>query len=263
MNNVVALPPNPFAELKEQATLAFRSNLLPRSIDTVEKAIVVALAGKELGLSPMAALTGIYVVNGMYALRGATMLRLIYERIPGARITVLTPPEKADRECVVEMARPNSKPQVFRFTLEDAKKAGYSSKATWQQHTATMLRWAAIRTGARIVFADAIAGCYMEDELEEAQVGEQKAEAVRASLAPAPEVLPAESEPEPAPPIGDYVIPMGVPKWAGMRLSEVDASALADYCLSKREQAERERKRIGGALREFLEKAEAFLSEQT
>jgi hypothetical protein len=154
-----------WTELKEQAVLGYESGLLPRTIDTAQKAVTIAMMGKELGLSPMQSLCGIYVVNGMAALRGSLMLRLIYERVPGARITILTPPENADEECEVEMQRPNGKAQVFRFTLEDARKAGFLQKPIWQLHTATMLRWAAIRTGARIIFADAIAGCYMEDEI--------------------------------------------------------------------------------------------------
>lgn len=158
-------PRSHWQELKEQAVLAFESGLLPRSVDTRAKAITIALMGREFGLSPMQSLCGIYVVNGMAALRGSLMLRLIYERVSGAMITVLTPPDKADEECEVEMKRPGGKPHLFRFTLEDARKAGFMNKPIWQQHTSTMLRWAAIRTGARIVFADALAGAYMEDEL--------------------------------------------------------------------------------------------------
>jgi hypothetical protein len=154
-----------WGELKDQAIMAFESGLLPKAINSRQKAITIALMGSELGLSPMQALCGIYVVNGMTALRGSLMLRLIYERISGARISITTPPEKADMECTVEMQRPQGKALSFRFTLEDAKKAGFLNKPIWQQHTATMLRWAAIRTGARVVFADAIAGCYMEDEI--------------------------------------------------------------------------------------------------
>lgn len=160
-----AKPRTAWDDLKEQASLAYSSGLLPRSVDSREKAITIAMMGRELGLSPMQALCGIYVVNGMTALRGSLMLRLIYERVPGARITVLTPPERAQVECAVEMQRPGNKPHVFKYTLEDARKAGFLNKPIWQQHTGTMLRWSAIRTGARIVFADAIAGCYMEDEI--------------------------------------------------------------------------------------------------
>ena len=186
-------------ELKEQAVLSFESGLLPRSIDTPQKAITIALMGKELGLSPLQSLCGIYVVNGMAALRGALMLRLIYERVSGANITVQTPPEMADKECVVEMRRPNGQPHRFRYTIEDARRAGFMNKPLWQQHTATMLRWAAIRTGARVVFADAIAGCYMEDELPGASQGASDAPDVPMVPLAAPTATTAAAAPAPAP----------------------------------------------------------------
>lgn len=187
-------------ELKEQSIFAFESGLMPRSVDSRQKAVTIALMGKELGLSPMQSLCGIYVVNGMTALRGSLMLRLIYERIPGAEITVLTPPEKQNEECAIEMKRPNGRAHTFRYTVEDARKAGFMNKPIWQQHTSTMLRWAAIRTGARIVFADAIAGCYMEDEIP----ADAHASAVLSTeTVEAPEVKPATASaaaPEPVQP---------------------------------------------------------------
>jgi RecT family len=153
--------------LKEEATYALKSGILPAAINTPEKAIAIALMGKELGLPVMASLTGLFVVNGKVQLSGALMLRLIYERVPGAIVTVLSSPDKALTECVVEMSRPGQKPMQFRYTLDEAKRAGFLSKQPWQNHPATMLRWSAIRTGARIVFADALAGCYMEDEMQQ------------------------------------------------------------------------------------------------
>jgi hypothetical protein len=190
-----------FAELKEEATIAFMSGLLPRSVDTVEKAITIAMMGRELNIPVMASLCGIYVLNGMPALRGSLMLRLIYERAPGCGLAILTAPEQADRECVVEMKRPNGPAQRFRYSVEDARKAGFMNKPTWQQHTSTMLRWAAIRTGARIVFADALAGCpYMGDEIPGADDHDvvEEPKLVTAVAPPAPEPV-AKQEEKPAP----------------------------------------------------------------
>lgn len=164
MDDKLSLPQvNGYQIFKEQVQIAFRSGLLPKAIDTPEKALAIALTGKELGLKPMESLHGLYIVQGKVSLSAQLMLRLIYERVPGATINVL---ESDDKVCQVEMARPNHKPQYFSFTAEEAQRNGSFNKPIWKTHTATMLRWAAIRTGARIVFADAIAGCYMPDELE-------------------------------------------------------------------------------------------------
>jgi len=167
-----------YTTFKDQVMVAFQSGLLPKSIDTPQKAIAIALTGRELGLKPMESLMGLYVVNGKVTLSSALMLRLIYERCPGAKITVLSSDEK---EAQVEMERPGGTSQKFSFTMEEAKRAGFLNKRPWQEHPATMLRWAAIRTGARVVFADAIAGCYMPDELPEERLSPKPTE-VKVSL---------------------------------------------------------------------------------
>lgn len=171
MNDKLSIPQtNAYQIFKEQVQIAFRSGLLPKAVDTPEKAIAIALTGRELGLKPMESLNGLYVVNGKVTMSAQLMLRLIYERVPGALINVM---ESDDTACQVEMARPGHKPQFFSYTLEEAHKAGFTSKEPWRKHPATMLRWSAIRTGARIVFADAIAGCYMPDELDHLEDGYQ------------------------------------------------------------------------------------------
>lgn len=167
----------------------------------------------------MQALCGIYVVNGMAMLRGGLMLRLIYERVPGAELNVLTPPEKADTECEVEMKRPGGKAHVFRFDIDDAKKAGFLQKPIWQLHTSTMLRWAAIRTGARIVFADALAGCYMEDEIPVEALDEAKVPA-----APIPAV--ATKAPQ-APAMAPVLNPVSAPVPERFKVSELPMASQA------------------------------------
>lgn len=228
--------------LKEEATYALKSGLLPAAINTPEKAIAIALMGKELGLPIMASLTGLFVVNGKVQLSGALMLRLIYERVPGATVTVLTPMDKSMTECVVEMSRPNQKAMQFRYTIEEAKKAGFLTKQPWQQHPATMLRWSAIRTGARIVFADALAGCYMEDEVE------RPAQHIQAAVEPVLPEPPMGSQPTvlqtieavsdvPVPPVKptrkpldpDFKMPFG--SFKGTRLKDKSREEWAAYAL--------------------------------
>jgi hypothetical protein len=55
--------------LKEQATSWIESKLLPASIDTPEKAIVIVLKGKELGLEAMASFELIDVILGKPSLK--------------------------------------------------------------------------------------------------------------------------------------------------------------------------------------------------
>ncbi len=195
MNNAVAAKDHSLAvsdwhTLKEQATFAWKSGILPKSTDTAEKAITIALYGRELGLPILTALNGIYIVNGMVTIKAALMLRLIYERVPGAKITILV---SDTTRCEVEMQRPGNKPQTFCVTMAEMNRAGVTGKQVWKSYPDTMLRWAAIRTGARIVFADAIAGVYLEDEApnhdpKEMEVAEPKL------VSPAQTSMPAVTE---------------------------------------------------------------------
>lgn len=151
--------------LKEQAKMAIVSGLLPKHIVKPEQAVIIAMKGKELGIPFMQAMSGITVIQGKPALSAELMLALIYRNVPGAQINFLTDPEKAHTECAVEMARPHGKPQRFKFTLEDAKRAGLLSNPSWTKYPAAMLRARTVSAAARAVFPDAIMGCYTPEEI--------------------------------------------------------------------------------------------------
>ena len=186
---------NPLLMLSEQWTRlealserAFRSGILPKYVDCKEKAFIIALKGVELGLSPMYAMEHVVVVNGKATIDGQAMLRLIYERVPGARVDFVTPVERQNDECEVEMARPGQKPQKFRFAMDDARRAGLLSKpGPWQQYPRQMLKWRAVSEGARTVFPDAIAGLYLPEEMGAKSVSEQ-GEIIEAEFSPAPPI---------------------------------------------------------------------------
>ncbi|HEX2926106.1 MAG TPA: hypothetical protein VHP38_07605, partial [Ruminiclostridium sp.] len=53
----------------------------------------------------------------------------------------------------------------FKFSLDDAKKAGLLDKQIWRQYTKTMLKWRAVSGCARVVFSDIIGGLYTPEEI--------------------------------------------------------------------------------------------------
>lgn len=142
---------------------AHASGLLPKNVDSPQKAFVIAIKGHELGLPPMYALERLAVINGKATSDGQVMLALIFSRVPGA---VVDPVVSTDTEAEFMMARPGRTPRSFRFTIEDAKRAGLLSKpGPWQQYPRAMLRWRAVSEGAKIVFPDAIAGMMLHEEM--------------------------------------------------------------------------------------------------
>lgn len=132
----------------------------------VARAITIATKGKELGIPPLQAFSSITVIKGKPCLSAELMLALIYQRVPGAKVTFVTPPEKQATECTVVMQRPHGDPQSFSFTMADAQTAGIvRSDGPWQKFPKAMLRARAISAGARAVFPDAIMGCFTPEEL--------------------------------------------------------------------------------------------------
>ncbi len=144
------------------------------------QAIMVMLRGNNLGITFDSALDHVYVVHGKTGISGQLMLRLIYERVPGA-IVEFDDSIDQSQACEVTMGRPGHKPQVFRFTIEEADAAGItrnrdgSPNTVWKAYRQDMLRWRAVSRGARIVFPDAIQGCWLTSELSEVQQPEQSA----------------------------------------------------------------------------------------
>lgn len=168
--------------MKEQASIAIKSNLMPKSIDTPEKALIIMMMGREIGIPPMQALNGIDVIQNKPALKPREMLAQIYRHCPGAVINFL---KTTDDECIIEAKRPGGKFSTFNFTIEDARRLGLLSKDNWQKQPGTMLIWRCVGKMARVVFPDAIAGIpYTPEELgadvdEEGEVIEVKPEKKR------------------------------------------------------------------------------------
>lgn len=144
-----------WATLKEQAAMAVKSGLLPKSIDTAEKAAIIALKGLEMNIPPMQAFAHINVINGKPAQSSELMLSQIYKNCPGAVVNVL---ENTADKAVIEAKRPKGKFSKFSFTKEEAATAELLGKGSWKQYPKTMLLWRAIAQMARVTFPDCLAG---------------------------------------------------------------------------------------------------------
>lgn len=141
--------------------------------DTVRQsqAITKILAGRELGVSPMSSMTGIYVIpskgGGTKIQIGSNVLAALLRRheVYDYRIVELT----SDR-CEIEFTRNGEAlvPTVV-FTMDDAKTAGLDGKDNWKHHPRNMLFARAISDGAKFHCPDLAMGMplYTEgDEIE-------------------------------------------------------------------------------------------------
>lgn len=161
---------------KQSIKRAHENGLLPKSLDTVEKAIVVGLKGRELGLDPLYALSVLYIVNGVAQLEGEGMLGLVFKKYPKAQIKWL---EQTHAKASFSIAREGGEPSVFTFTVQDALRANLiqkinpdgtvtasAGKAVWVQYTRNMLMWRAVAMGVRYMFPECIQGIMTPDEAQ-------------------------------------------------------------------------------------------------
>ena len=134
-----------------------------------EAAAAAILAGYSLGLSPMNALSNIFVVHGRPALYARTMQALVQAQ--GHEVERI---EATPQSVTVQARRKGAKNyQEFTWTIERAKQAGYTSNAKYQSEPIAMLTAKAIAEACRIIAPDVLAGMpYSAEEVELEDLGE-------------------------------------------------------------------------------------------
>jgi hypothetical protein len=161
----VTAPPSPteWNAMRQQADVIVRSGMAPKSVNTPEKVLTIALKGRELQIPPMQALSHIHIVEGKPTLSAELMAALVQRA--GHKLRVL---ETNDERCVVEGERRDDPghPQRLEFTIEEAEQAGVARKQVWRSYPAAMLRARAISALCRFAFADVLMGAsYTPEEL--------------------------------------------------------------------------------------------------
>lgn len=157
------LDPGSWSVIREQASVLYKSRLLPQTIDSPEKAIAIILKGSELGIPPMLAFSHLNIIKGKPTISSELMLALIYKNLPGVTINFT----RIDNTgCEIEACRPGCAVTTFKFTQEDAKSAQLLDKEVWKLYPRSMYRSRCISEMARSIFPDIIMGCsYTPEEL--------------------------------------------------------------------------------------------------
>jgi len=153
------------------------SGLAPKGIEKPESIVVAIQMGLELGLSPMAALQNIAVINGRPTVWGDAQLAIVrgtgelekfneYYEENGARL-LRNPSTFTDTTTAVcYVKRAGCEPQESSFSVADAKKAGlWGKQGPWSQYPARMLRFRARSFALRDNFGDALRGIRATEEV--------------------------------------------------------------------------------------------------
>jgi hypothetical protein len=126
------------------------------------QAAVKVLAGAELGIPPIAAMTGIYIVKGKVTLSAAMMGALV-KASPKYDYKIR---ERTVKRAVIAFFENGQEQGTSEFTTEMAKTAGLAGGTTWRQYPENMLFWRAMSNGVKMFCPDVfLAPVYTPDEL--------------------------------------------------------------------------------------------------
>jgi hypothetical protein len=173
-------------------TLA-QSGLVPDAIrGKPADVFLIIMAGLDLGLRPMQALQGIYVVKGRPSLSAEMMRGLLARDGHGFGVVVLT-----ENECTVKGRRAGETEwHEASFTIAQATRAKLLSNSNWQTYPEDMLLARATARLCRRFFPDVIGGLQAAEDLLDLAQAEQPTGTMAAQAARLVPVL--TSVPDPA-----------------------------------------------------------------
>jgi 5'-3' exonuclease len=157
------LEPRSMPEAVQLAQRAFDSKLFG-AFGTPQAVLMTVLAGRELGLSAMASLRAIHVIENKPCLSADTMRALVLKSgLAGYFRCVETTIERATFET---QRKGDPQPTTMTFTIADAQTAGVIRKGSgWEKYPGDMLRARASAKLCRLVYPDVISGLYDPSEL--------------------------------------------------------------------------------------------------
>lgn len=182
-NKSLAIVPKTMPEMQSLAEVLAKSTLIPEALRNKAPDIIVQLlAGAELGLSPMAAIRGVHVIQGKAILSADTMVALCL----GSGLCEYFQVEAETETSVTYVCKRKGAPQPQRYTWsdEDTKAAGLNTKDTWRLFKKQMRRARCKSILARDSFPDLLAGVYDGDsgEIADSRAPRFEPEAVDAEV---------------------------------------------------------------------------------
>lgn len=159
------------------STAVSKSGLAPKGIESPEAILIAVQMGMEVGLTPMAALQNIAVINGRPTIWGDAQLAVCrgsgeleefaewYEE-NGQKLPRNPIEFKDGTAAVCRVKRKGSEPRETSFSVADAKRANlWGKQGPWTQYPARMLRFRARSFGLRDEFGDALKGIRTAEEV--------------------------------------------------------------------------------------------------
>jgi 5'-3' exonuclease len=162
----VALEPTSMAEAITLAKHAFDSKQFS-AYGTPQAVLMALLAGRELGLTAMASLRALHIIEGKPTMSADLMRALV---IKSGAVKFFRCTERTDTYSTWQTQRGDDPPVTITYTIEDAQAAGVVKPGSaWTKYPADMLTARASSKLARLVYPDVLHGIYTPEELRENQ----------------------------------------------------------------------------------------------
>jgi len=154
---------------------AFKTSGMFPDLESEAQAFVKIMAGRELGIGPMAAMMGINVIQGKVTLSS----NLMAAKVKASGTYTYLPREISNERVELEFLQNGESIGVSEFSIEDAQRAGLLKGQNWQKYPKAMLFARSLSQGVRWYCPDVLSGApaYVPEEMG-AEVNEE-GEAVR------------------------------------------------------------------------------------
>ena len=163
---------------------------IPEHLKTEGQILATILAGRELGLGPMASMRGLHVVKGKVGADYSLWVALLKRN--GYSVEWL---ESSAEKVVLRLTDPKGKLHVETWDKARATTAGlWGNQGPWKNHPETMLRARAVTSAGRSFAAEVMAGGYDIDELREIDDNTPKVKATTARVVAEPPSEPSAVE---------------------------------------------------------------------
>ena len=161
-----SLVPQTLRDAMELSKLIADSDLAPKDYRGKPGNVLIAVQmGQEVGLSPMAAIQSIAVINGKPGLYGDVGKAILLSKgfiIEEDDISVVK--KSGVGRC--KITRPGHPPCERTFSIENAKTAGLYGKAgPWTQYPERQMAWRAFWFAARDIASDVLKGLHGAEEV--------------------------------------------------------------------------------------------------
>jgi len=163
--------PTSFDQAERFAEKIAASALCPAAFKNKPGDVFIAMQlGAEVGLSPMAAIQNIAVINGRPSIWGDALLAIIkaHHHCQAVREWPEGSLNDGTLQWFCGITRKGQKEEIRSFSIEQAKKAGLWGKTgPWSQYPERMVQMRARGFCARDVFPDALRGLQCAEEVQD------------------------------------------------------------------------------------------------